>query len=79
MNVRAGVAIGLAIPAVIAGGVLTRVLSAAPLTTRDDVAAHLERTAGDTVPGLTCTTSTRSAPPVLPLSRTVTGPSRPVS
>ena len=52
MNVRAGVAIGLAIPAVIAGGVLTRVLSAAPLTTRDDVAAHLERTAGDTVPGL---------------------------
>lgn len=52
MNRRAQVALGLAIPAAIVGGLLTRSFSSGAPDTREGAVAYLERVAGNDVPGL---------------------------
>ena len=52
MNRRARMVLGLAIPAAIVGGLLTRPFSSGALATPDDAMAYLERIAGDEVPGI---------------------------
>ena len=51
MNRRAKVVLGLAIPAAIVGGLLTRPFSSAP-NSRDDAVAYAQGIAGNDVPGL---------------------------
>ena len=52
MNRRARMVLGLAIPAAIVGGLLTRPFSSGALATPDDARAYLERIAGTEVPGI---------------------------
>ena len=47
-----GVVVGLAIPAAIVGGVLTRVFPPGPLKTPEEAVSYLAKVAGSKVPGL---------------------------
>jgi D-alanyl-D-alanine carboxypeptidase len=52
VKTRNRVVLGLALPAVIAGGLLTRTLAAGPLESEEQAMAYLDSVAGSQVPGL---------------------------